>query len=150
MEELAKIVRSYIEKNCKIYIFSQYISTAELIERFLKEKLALKPRDITLITGLDEDQFLKLNGFKRAGLILVSTPVFDKGTDIPEADVMIVHTPPLSIEKLFQVIGRIRGGDIVFLAYRGFEESIIEEVAEKLRKAFAEARGESFGIDRHL
>ena len=150
LEELARVVRSYLEKNYKVYIFSQYISSAEVIDEFLKKKLNLKPRDITLITGLDEDQFIKLDGFKRGGLILVSTPVFDKGTDIPEADAMIVYTPPLSIEKLFQVIGRIRGGDILFLAYRGFEQSIIEEVAEKLRKAFAEARGDSSGIDRNL
>ena len=91
---LENIVRSYLKQDYKIYIFSQYITTAQLIADFLQKKLQLKPRDIVLITGLDEDQYIKLDSFKRAGRILVTTPVFDKGTDIPQADAIIVYTPP--------------------------------------------------------
>jgi len=138
---LEKIVRSYLDRNYKIYIFSQYIATAQLIADFLLKRLELKPRDVVLITGLDEDQYVKLDSFKRAGKILVTTPVFDKGTDIPQADAIIIYTPPMNTEKLLQVVGRIRGGEITLLAYEGYEEEIINHVAERLRKAFAEVEG---------
>jgi len=150
LNELGKIVKSYLDKNYKVYIFSQYIATAELITEYLSTKLSLKPRDIVTITGLDEDQWSKLDSFKRVGKILVTTPVFDKGTDIPQADAIIVYTPPLSMEKLFQVIGRIRGGEVIFLAYKGYEEEIINQVADQLRKAFASAGVESLGPDSHF
>ena len=147
---LENIVRSYLKQDYKIYIFSQYITTAQLIADFLQKKLQLKPRDIVLITGLDEDQYIKLDSFKRAGRILVTTPVFDKGTDIPQADAIIVYTPPLRIERLLQVIGRIRGGEIVLLAYEGYEEEIINQVADRLRQAFAKVEGEKDGLNRHF
>jgi len=147
---LENIVRSYLKQDYKIYIFSQYITTAQLIANFLQKKLQLKPRDIVLITGLDEDQYIKLDSFKRAGRILVTTPVFDKGTDIPQADAIIVYTPPLRIERLLQVIGRIRGGEIVLLAYEGYEEEIINQVADRLRQAFAKVEGEKDGLNRHF
>ncbi len=51
----------------------------------------------------------------------------------------------MSVEKLFQVVGRIRGGNIVFLAYKGYESELVEAIADSLRKAFAEARGEAIG-----
>jgi superfamily II DNA or RNA helicase len=128
----------------KIYIFSQYVATAELITNHLTEKLSLKPRDIVIITGADEAdaQFEKLNSFKTAGKILVTTPVFDKGTDIPQADEIIVYTPPFSNEKLFQVVGRIRGGEVVFLAYKGLEEAMTAQIADVLRKALSSKNGE--------
>lgn len=152
LNELVNIVRSYLDKNCKVYIFSQYVATAELITDHLSKKLSLKPRDIVIVTGLDEadSQYAKLDSFKRVGKILVTTPVFDKGTDIPQADAVIVYTPPLSAEKLFQVIGRIRGGEVLFLAYKGYEEAMINQVADQLRRTFASARGESPGIDRYF
>ena len=152
LNKLTEIVQNHLNKNHKIYIFAQYIATAELITKHLTEKLSLKPRDITIITGSDEadEQYQKLESFKRVGRILVTTPVFDKGTDIPQANVIIVYTPPLNIEKLFQVVGRIRGGEVLFLAYKGYEEEIINQVAEQLRKAYAEAGGEKLGINRHF
>jgi len=150
LNELGNTIRSYLDKNYKVYIFSQYIATAELITDYLSNKLSLKPRDIVIITGLDEDQWPKLDSFKRVGKILVTTPVFDKGTDIPQADAIIVYTPPLSTEKLFQVIGRIRGGEVLFLAYKGYEEAIINQVADQLRRAFASAGVESPGLDRYF
>jgi len=152
LNKLTEIVQNHLNKNHKIYIFAQYIATAELITKHLTEKLSLKPRDITIITGTDEadEQYQKLESFKRVGRILVTTPVFDKGTDIPQANVIIVYTPPLNMEKLFQVVGRIRGGEVLFLAYKGYEEEIINQVAEQLRKAYAEARGEKLGINRHF
>ena len=152
LNKLTEIVQNHLNKNHKIYIFAQYIATAELITKHLTEKLSLKPRDITIITGTDEadEQYQKLESFKRVGRILVTTPVFDKGTDIPQANVIIVYTPPLNMEKLFQVVGRIRGGEVLFLAYKGYEEEIINQVAEQLRKAYAEAGGEKLGINRHF
>jgi len=150
LNELAKAVKSYVDQNYKVYIFAQYIATAELITDFLTKKLSLKPRDIVVITGLDEDQWPKLDSFKRVGRILVTTPVFDKGTDIPQADAIIVYTPPLNTERLFQVIGRIRGGEVLFLAYKGYEEAIINQVADQLRKTFASAGVESPGINLNL
>jgi len=150
LNELVRTVKSYLGENYKVYIFSQYIATAELITNYLTEKLSLKPRDIVMITGLDEDQWPKLDSFKRVGKILVTTPVFDKGTDIPQADAIIVYTPPLSTEKLFQVIGRIRGGEVLFLAYKGYEEAMINEIADKLRRTFAETGVETPGLNRYL
>ena len=152
LNKLTEIVQNHLNKNHKIYIFAQYIATAELITKHLTEKLSLKPRDITIITGSDEadEQYQKLESFKRVGRILVTTPVFDKGTDIPQANVIIVYTPPLNMEKLFQVVGRIRGGEVLFLAYKGYEEEIINQVAEQLRKAYAEAGGEKLGINRYF
>jgi superfamily II DNA or RNA helicase len=150
LNKLVEVVKNYIDQRKKVYIFAQYVATAELITEHLTKRLNLKPRDITIVTGLDEDQFSKLDGFKRYGSILVSTPVFDKGTDIPQADAIIVYTPPLSTEKLFQVVGRIRGGEVTLLAYQGYEETIMEQVAEELRRAFAEATGGKFGIDSYL
>jgi len=138
---LEKVVKSYLERNYKIYIFSQYIATAKLIADFLLKRLKLKPRDLILITGLDENQYIKLDSFKRAGRILITTPVFDKGTDIPQADVIIIYTPPMSTERLLQIVGRIRGGEITLLAYEGYEEEIIDQVADKLRQAFAKVGG---------
>jgi superfamily II DNA or RNA helicase len=95
-------------------------------------------------------QYKKLSSFKDVGKILVTTPVFGKGTDIPEADVIVVYTPPLNIEKLSQVVGRIRGGEVIFLAYKGYEEEIMNLVAEQLRKALASAEGENRGLDRYF
>lgn len=142
--KLVEAVKSYLAQNKKIYIFSQYVATAELLTNYLTKKLSLKSRDIVMITGADEadEQFEKLSSFKTVGRILVTTPVFDKGTDIPQSDVIIVYTPPFSSEKLFQVVGRIRGGEIVFLAYKGYEEAAINQIADVLRKAFASAAGE--------
>lgn len=152
LNKLVEIVKFHLDQNHKVYVFSQYIATAELITKYLTEKLYLKPRDITMITGMDEadEQFEKLSSFKRVGKILVTTPVFDKGTDIPQANVIIVYTPPLSSEKLFQVVGRIRGGEVLLLAYRGYEEAIIDQITDQLRRAFAEATGEKFGLDRYF
>jgi len=142
LSKLAEIVKDYLYKDYKIYIFSQYVSTAELIESYLKEKLNLKNRDITLITGLIEDQWSRLEVFKRAGRILVTTPVLDIGTDIPlRKGVAIIFTPPSNIERLFQVIGRIRGGEIIFLAYKGYEEEVMNNVAEEIRRELAVGKG---------
>lgn len=152
LNKLVEVVKSQIDNNRKVYIFSQYISTAELITDYLMQKLSLKPRDITLITGQDdaEEQYSKLDSFKRVGRILVTTPVFDKGTDIPQANTIIVYTPPLNTEKLFQVVGRIRGGEVLFLAYKGYEEDTMNQVAEQLRRAFASAEVEKTGINSHF
>jgi superfamily II DNA or RNA helicase len=147
---LIEVVKSYLDKGMKVYIFSRYVATAHLIASHLKEKLRLKRRDVVAITGADTDQYLLLDSYKKVGRVLISTPVFDKGTDIPEADAMIVYTPPFSVEKLFQVTGRIRGGEIVFLAYEGYEGDLTEAIVDSLRKAFAEARGEDLGISSHL
>jgi superfamily II DNA or RNA helicase len=151
LDKLAEVVRDYLSRDYKIYIFSQYVSTAELIENYLKEKLNLRDRDITLITGLVEDQWNRLEAFKTAGRILVTTPVLDKGADIPlRKGVAIIFTPPSSIEKLFQLIGRIRGGEITFLAYKGSEEETMNNVAEEIRRSLAEASGEKYGLDRFI
>jgi len=143
LSKLVEEVKSRLAQGQKIYIFSQYVATAELLTDQLTNKLTLKPRDITIITGADEAdaQFEKLSSFKKVGRILVTTPVFDKGTDIPQADVIIVYTPPFSSEKLFQVVGRIRGGEVVFLAYKGYEEELTDQIADVLRKTFASASG---------
>ena len=141
LNKLVEEVKTRLNQGQKLYIFSQYIATAELITEHLTKKLSLKPRDITIITGADEAdaQFEKLSSFKKVGKILVTTPVFDKGTDIPQADAIIVYTPPFSTEKLFQVIGRIRGGEVIFLAYKGIEEELTNQIADALRKTFASA-----------
>jgi len=141
LEKLTETVKSYLAQNKKIYIFSQYVATAELLTSHLTEKLSLKSRDIVIITGADEAdaQFEKLSSFKRVGRILVTTPVFDKGTDIPQADAIIVYTPPFTTEKLFQIVGRIRGGEVILLAYKGYEEAIANEIADVLRKEFAKS-----------
>jgi superfamily II DNA or RNA helicase len=152
LNKLVEIVEKCLNENKKVYIFSQYLATAEYITDFLTKSLSLKPRDIVLITGLDDAdaQYKKLSSFKDVGKILVTTPVFGKGTDIPEADVIVVYTPPLNIEKLSQVVGRIRGGEVIFLAYKGYEEEIMNLVAEQLRKALASAEGENRGLDRYF
>lgn len=152
LSKLVEEVKSRLARGQKIYIFSQYVATAELLTNHLTDKLSLKPRDIVMITGLDEadEQFEKLSSFKKVGKILVTTPVFGRGTDILEAKAIIVYTPPLSGEKLFQVVGRIRGGEVVFLAYRGFEETITNQIADQLRRTFAEASGEKFGLNRYF
>jgi superfamily II DNA or RNA helicase len=141
LSKLVEEVKTRLNRGQKIYIFSQYVATAELITEYLTDKLALKPRDITMITGTDEAdaQFEKLTSFQKVGKVLVTTPVFDKGTDIPQAHVIIVYTPPFSTEKLFQVIGRIRGGEVVFLAYEGIEEELTNQIADALRENFARA-----------
>jgi len=152
LNKLVEVVRAQIHANRKVYIFSQYIATAELITDYLTQKLSLKPRDIVIVTGQDdaEDQYSKLDSFKRVGKILVTTPVFDKGTDIPQANAIVVYTPPLNTEKLFQVVGRIRGGEVLFLAYKGYEEDTMNQVAEQLRRAFAAAEAERPGINSNL
>jgi len=133
--KLVEVVQSIIKQNKKIYIFSQYVATAELIHHTLQSKLGMGQKDVTIVTGEDqEEQYLKLEQFKKEGHVLISTPVFDKGTDIPQADAIIVYTPPLSKDSLFQVVGRIRGGDVVFLAYQGYEEEIINAISESLRE----------------
>jgi len=141
LNKLVEEVKTRLNQGQKIYIFSQYVATAELLTAHLTEKLSLKPRDITIITGADEAdaQFEKLSSYKKVGKILVTTPVFDKGTDIPQADAIIVYTPPFSSEKLLQVVGRIRGGEVVFLAYKGYEEESTNQIADVLRKSFAAA-----------
>lgn len=146
LNKLVETVKSHLDQNRKIYIFSQYVATAELLTNYLTNKLLLKPRDIVMITGADEadEQFEKLSSFKGVGKILVTTPVFDKGTDIPQAHVIIVYTPPMNMEKLFQVVGRIRGGEVTFLAYKGYEEAVANQIADLLRKAFASAAGDRF------
>jgi superfamily II DNA or RNA helicase len=143
LKKLVEEVQSRLAEGQKLYIFSQYVATAELLTAQLTEKLSLKPRDITIITGADEAdaQFEKLNSYKKVGKILVTTPVFDKGTDIPQADTIIVYTPPFSSEKLLQVVGRIRGGEVVFLAYKGYEEESTNQIADVLRKSFASTSG---------
>lgn len=134
--ELAKILFAKLKENKKIYIFSQYVATTEIIGNYVMNKLQLTNDDVIAVTGQDEDQYLKLEKFKKSGKILISTPVFDKGTDIPEADVIIIYTPPMNRENLFQVAGRIRGGEVIFIAYRGYEESIIKKISSDLSNSF--------------
>lgn len=150
LAQLVDVVRSYLDQDFKIYIYSQYVATAKLIAEFLSEKLNLKSRDLVMVSGLDEDQYIKLDSFKKVGKILVATPVFDKGTDIPQADTIIVYTPPYSAEKLFQVVGRIRGGEVVFLAYSGYEHQKVAEIVGALRKAFQRQKDEKFGTNSNI
>jgi ERCC4-related helicase len=135
-KKLAKLkatISDLLCKNKRIYIYSEYISTAEMIFNYLKEELDLKDEDMEMITGKVEDQYERLNNFKEDGKILIATPVFDKGTDIPEVDSIIIFTPPANMEKMHQIKGRIRGGDVIMLAYKGREEEIIEETVRLLR-----------------
>ena len=131
---LSEVIQNLLEQDKKIYIYSEYIATAELIHDYLLKKLNLKNEDIENITGRVDDQYLRLENFKNKGKILVSTPVFDKGTDIPEVDSVIIFTPPRNIEKIHQIKGRIRGGDVIMLAYRGYEEEIINQTIDILRQ----------------
>jgi len=133
LKKLKKVIEDLLNENKKIYIYSEYISTAEMIFNYLLKNLKLKRGDIELITGKLEDQYLRLDNFKKRGKILISTPVFDKGTDIPEVNSAIIFTPPRNMEKLHQVKGRIRGGEIIMLAYKGYEEEIIKQTIELLR-----------------
>lgn len=131
--KLSKVIENLLSQNQKIYIFSEYISTAEMIYNFLIKKLKLQNDDIIVITGMTDNQYIRLETFKKYGKILISTPVFDKGTDIPEVSAAIIFTPPRNIEKLHQIKGRIRGGDIYMFAYKGYEEEIIRQIIELLR-----------------
>jgi len=133
LEKLKEIVENLLNEGKKIYIYSEYISTAEMIFSYLKENLNLKDEEIELITGNVEDQYIRLDNFKKKGKILISTPVFDKGTDIPEVNSAIIFTLPRNIERLHQIKGRIRGGEIITLAYKGYEEEIIKQIVQLLR-----------------
>ena len=133
LEKLKEIVENLLNEGKKIYIYSEYISTAEMIFSYLKENLNLKDEEIELITGNVEDQYIKLDNFKKKGKILISTPVFDKGADIPEVNSAIIFTLPRNIERLHQIKGRIRGGEIITLAYKGYEENIIRQLVQLLR-----------------
>ena len=141
----------YAARESKIFIYTQYVATAELIDEYLSSQLSLKIRDLVVVTGKDDDeeQYNKLESFKRTGRILVATPIFKAGTDIPEADVVIVYNPPLSIERLQQAIGRIRGGEVTFLAYKGFEQSLVSQLVDELKRALSR-RTEQHGIDSHI
>lgn len=133
LEKLKEVVKNLLYEGKKIYIYSEYISTAEMIFFYLKENLNLKDDEIELITGRVEDQYIRLDRFKKKGKILISTPVFDKGTDIPEVNSAIIFTPSRNIERLHQIKGRIRGGEIITLAYKGYEEEIIKQIVQLLR-----------------
>lgn len=159
LERLAQLVREQLGKpstkhagsESKIFIYTQYVATAELIGEYLSTKLSLKIRDIVVVTGKDDDeeQYNKLESFKRTGRILVATPIFKAGTDIPEADAVIVYIPPLSIERLQQAIGRIRGGEVAFLAYKGYEQSLVSQLVDELKRALTR-RTEQHGIDSYI
>jgi len=133
LEKLKEVVKNLLDEKKKIYIYSEYVSTAEMIFSYLKEDLNLKDDEIGLITGRVEDQYTRLDRFKKKGKILISTPVFDKGTDIPEVNSAIIFTPSRNIERLHQIKGRIRGGEIITLAYKGYEEEIIKYIVQLLR-----------------
>jgi len=133
LQKLKDVIKELIGQDKKVYIFSEYISTAEMIFNYLLNNLKLKNEDIELITGRIEDQYTRLDNYRKNGKVLISTPVFDKGTDIPEVDSAIIFTPPRNMEKIHQIKGRIRGGEIIFLAYMGYEEEIIKQIIESLR-----------------
>lgn len=133
LSRLAELVSELIKQNKKIYIYSDYISTAENIYKYLKENLELSGRDIEVITGMVENQFERLENFKKYGKVLIATPVFDKGTDIPEAQVAIIFTPSRNLEKIHQIKGRIRGGEIITLAYEGYELEETKQIVRLLR-----------------
>jgi len=145
LERLTQTVEQYLTRpsvkhqgrESKIFIYTHYVATAELIGEYLTAKLSLKTRDLAVVTGKDDDeeQYNKLESFKRAGRILVATPIFKAGTDIPEADIAIVYTPPFSVEKLQQAIGRIRGGEVVFLVYKGCEQALVSQLVDELKRA---------------
>ena len=139
IEKLLEVLKKIIDENIKIYIYSQYVSTAKLLFQTIKEELKLTDKDIFVVTGEDqENQSIKLEEYIESGKILIATPVFDKGTDIggkiKQKKAIIVYTPPYNKDNLFQVVGRIRGGDIYMLAYRGFEEDQIKNIIEILRE----------------
>lgn len=133
LETLKEIVSELLEQNKRVYIYSDYISTADLIYYYLRENLDIGDMDIKIITGEVEDQFKRLDEFKEHGRILISTPVFDKGTDIPQVHTAIVFTPSRNLERIHQVKGRIRGGEIVTLAYKGYEQEETEQIVQMLR-----------------
>ena len=139
IEKLLELLKKLIDENIKIYIYSQYVSTAKLLFQTIKDELKLTDKDIFVVTGEDqENQSIKLEEYIESGKILIATPVFDKGTDIggkiKQKKAIIVYTPPYNKDNLFQVVGRIRGGDIFMLAYRGFEEDQIKNLIELLRE----------------
>lgn len=132
--KLSEIIQNILEEQKKVYIYSEYISTANMLSDYLSDKLNLDHNKIKVITGLTDDQYLELEKFKDSGKVLISTPVFDKGTDIPEVDIAIIFTPPRNIEKIHQIKGRIRGGEVIMLAYRGYEQEIITQIINQLRE----------------
>ncbi|KXB03159.1 hypothetical protein AKJ45_02390 [candidate division MSBL1 archaeon SCGC-AAA261F19] len=139
LQTLATEVRKHLENNEQVYIYSDYVSTAKQIKNFLKEKLDIPSDSLFLITGeTEEDQFVELEKFQKKGDILIASPVFEMGTDIPSADVMFVFTPPFNREKLHQVVKRIRGGQLKFIAYQGSEKSSVDNLVGYLQEEVGE------------
>ena len=138
---LIKLLKEQVAEEKKVFIYSQYVSLARFLFNLIKKELNLSEKDIYVVTGEDQDdQSDKLEDFIEEGKILIATPVFDKGTDIggkiKGKKAVILFTPPYNKDNLFQVAGRIRGGDIYTLAYRGYEEEQITPLINILRDKF--------------
>jgi len=131
--KLKELVKNLLSQDKKIYIYSDYVSTAELVYQYLSENLDISDKDIEVVTGQVEDQYGRLDEFKKHGKILIATPVFDKGTDIPQVNAAVIFTPSRNLEKIHQVKGRIRGGEIYTLAYQGYEQEEVEQIVRLLR-----------------
>lgn len=138
---LIQLLKEQLKEEKKIFIYSQYVSLAKFLFNLIKKELGLTDNEIYVVTGEDQDdQSDKLERFIEEGKILIATPVFDKGTDIGGKIVgkkaVILFTPPYNKDNLLQVAGRIRGGDVYTLAYRGFEEDQLTPIVEMLKEKF--------------
>ena len=133
LSKLKELVEDLLNHGKKVYIYSDYVSTAELVYQYLSENLDITNKDIEVVTGQVEDQYERLEEFKKHGKVLIATPVFDKGTDIPQVNAAIIFTPSRNMEKIHQVKGRIRGGEIYTLAYQGYEQEETEQIVKLLR-----------------
>ncbi len=138
LSALLKLLQEQIKEEKKVFIYSQYVSLAKFLFKLIKKELNLSENDIYVVTGEDQDdQSDKLEKFIEEGKILIATPVFDKGTDIggkiTGKKAVILFTPPYNKDNLLQVAGRIRGGEVFTLAYRGYEEEQLRCLIEVLK-----------------
>lgn len=132
LERLGKVVKKLVKGGEKVYIYSDYVSTANMLYKYISN---LNIQNIEVVTGrLDaNEQYRRLKNFRENGSTLISTPVFKGGTNIPEANSAIIFTPSKNIEAMHQIKGRIRGGKIITLAYKGYEEELMKQTIELLR-----------------
>ena len=77
-----------------------------------------------------------INDFKqKPNAVLIATSALKIGTDLPEADCAIIITPYWDIHTVRQVIGRIRGGQAILLAFNNtLEQDKMRWILQELKK----------------
>lgn len=148
LEWIHQLRREELDPELKILVFTEFIATQEMLERFLSERGF---RIVTLNGSMSMEERIKAQeDFEKNAQIMISTDAGGEGLNLQFCHVVINYDMPWNPMKVEQRIGRVdRIGQkhdvkaINFVLGGTVEHRVIEVIENKLKVIFDE-----FGVDK--